>query len=46
MGVETDGLTISIVMSGESGLHVVECGTVVYDGGTVGLIAKSHAFSY
>jgi len=46
MGVETDGLTVPVIMSGKSGLHVVECGTVIYGGATVGFIPESRGFSY
>lgn len=38
VGIETDGLTVSVVMSGESGPHVLECGTVVDGRVAVGFI--------
>lgn len=39
VGIETDGLAVSIVMSGKSGLHVLECSGVIDSSGTVGAIA-------
>ena len=44
VGIKTDGLAISIVMSTESGLHVVERGAVIDGRGTVGRITKSRGF--
>ena len=40
MGIKTNGLSVSVVMSSESGLHIVERGTVIGDIKTVGLITK------
>jgi len=41
VGIKTDRLAISIVMSGKSGLHIVERGGVIDGRGTVARIAKS-----
>jgi len=46
VGIETDGLAVSIVMSGKSGLHVLECSGIIDGSGAVGAIAGSRGIRH
>jgi len=46
VGIETNGLAVSIVMSGKSGLHVLERSSVIDGRGTVGTIAGRHGIRH
>ena len=46
VGVQTNGLAISIVMVSERGFHILESDSIVDRGGTIGRIAKSRAVRY
>ena len=46
VGIKTDGLAVSVVMSGESSLHVFECGSIIDDIDTIGIVTGSRKFRY
>jgi len=46
MRIETEGLTVPVVMSSKSGLHVLECGGIIHGSGTVSIIPRNQEFRH